>query len=81
MKVCRNALDERLPDNVKEFLKSRLEGERISSIVNLNESSNLSNINSKRQTLIEVNNDDRISNINNSNRNTNNNNDLFEEDN
>jgi hypothetical protein len=23
MKICRNALDERLPDNVKEYLKNR----------------------------------------------------------
>ena len=80
MKVCRNALDERLPDNVKEFLKNRIEGERVSSIVNLNESNNLSNINSQRQTLIESNKDDRISRINNSNR-ISNNNDLLEEDN
>ena len=84
MKVCRNALDERLPDNVKEYLKNRIEGERISSVINLNESSNLSNINninnSKRQTLIEINKDDRISRINNSNRNSNSN-DLLEEDN
>ena len=48
MRVCRNALNERLPDNVKEYLKNK----------NDNESD------------IQANNEERISNINNSNINS-----------
>ena len=42
MKEYGNALNERLPDNVKEYLKNRECGERISSLPNLNESNNIS---------------------------------------
>ena len=66
MRVCRNALNERLPDNVKEYLKNLEKGERISSIMNYNDNSNyLSDLESNRQTLIQANNDERVSNINN----------------
>ena len=68
MKVCRNALNERLPDNVKEYLARQNEGEIINTIINLNESnSNISNLNTNQETLIKSNNDERISKINNSN--------------
>jgi hypothetical protein len=81
MKVCRNALNERLPDNVKEYLKNMERGERISSLMNFNENSNyINDIESNRETLIQPNNDERISNINNS-RITKNKNLLEEEDN
>ena len=81
MKVCRNALNERLPDNVKEYLKNMERGERISSLMNFNENSNyINDIESNRETLIQPNNDERISNINNS-RITKNKNSLEEEDN
>ena len=60
MKVCRNSLDERLPDNVKEYLKHKDDEERINSISNFN-----------RETLLGLSNEERISNINNT-RNTNN---------
>ena len=67
MKVCRNALDERLPDNVKEYLKNKKDGERISKIVSfsntndiISEASNnditsISNINNSRKSLAKVN--------------------------
>ena len=68
MKVCRNALNERLPDNVKEYLRRQNEGERISTLINLNDSNNnISNLDTNRETLIKSNNDERISKINNSN--------------
>ena len=67
MRVCRNALNERLPDNVKEYLKNKNDGERISSLANFNESNSVSNNDSKRISLIQVNNEERVSNINNSN--------------
>ena len=54
MKVCRNSLDERLPDNVKEYLKHKDDEERINSISNFN-----------RETLLGLSNEERISNINN----------------
>ena len=80
MKVCRNALNERLPDNVKEYLKSREYGERISSLPNLNESNNISEYDNKKISLIQVNNNKRVSNINDS-KISSNNNDLLEEEN
>ena len=70
MKVCRNSLDERLPDNVKEYLKNKDNEERINSISNFNTS-----IDNNRETLLRLSNDERISNINttrNSNNTTNN---------
>ena len=57
MKVCRNALNERLPDHVKEYLNQKRE-ERNINYMNTNNNSN-------RETLIQLNNDERISNINN----------------
>ena len=65
MKVCRTALDERLPDNVKEYLKTKDNEERMNSI---------SGIDNNRETLL-LGNDEKISNINasrNSNNTTNN---------
>ena len=80
MKVCRNALDERLPDNVKEYLKNLKEGERISRIVEFNNNDSMSNINSARETLIQLSNNE-IKNINNTISTNNNNNEFLEEDN
>ena len=57
MKVCRNALNERLPDHVKEYLNQKRE-ERNINYMNTNNNSN-------RETLIQLNNEERISNINN----------------
>jgi len=65
MKVCRNALNERLPDHVKEYLQKKNGNEKISPISSLDDSNN------NRETLIKLNSDDRVSNINNT-RNTNN---------
>jgi len=79
MKVCRNALDERLPDNVKEYLKSLKEGERISRIAEFNSSDSKSNIDGSRETLIQLSHNG-ISNINNT-ISTNNRNESLEEDN
>ena len=82
MKVCRNALNERLPDNVKEYLKNLNEGQRISSIIDLNDvdsNNNINNVDSNRETLIKLNNDEKISNINNSK--VSNNKEFLEEDN
>ena len=81
MRVCRNALNERLPDNVKEYLKNKNDGERISSLANFNESNSVSNNDSKRISLIQVNNEERVSNINNSNISSKNKDLLEEEDN
>ena len=68
MKVCRNALDERLPENVKEFLKNKKDGEKINKIASFsNNDSTL--LNNKEKSI--------ISNINNSIKNTNTN-DLLE---
>ena len=66
MKVCRNSLDERLPDNVKEYLKIKDDEERNNSISNFNAS-----IDCNRETLLRISNSERISNINNT-RNSNN---------
>jgi uncharacterized paraquat-inducible protein A len=79
MKVCRIALNERLPDNVKEYLKNLKEGERISRIAEFNNNDSMSNINSARETLIQLNNNE-LNNINNT-ISSNNNNDFLEEDN
>ena len=74
-KVCRNALNERLPDNVKEYLKNKKNGERISTIANFSTSESMSN---NRETLIQLSNNE-ISNINKTM--SSNNNDFLEEDN
>ena len=51
--MCRNALNERLPDNVKEYLRmkkqSQNSGERISNISDINDFA------SSRDSLIEEN--------------------------
>ena len=62
MKVCRNALDERLPDNVKEYLKKKQSS--------FNESNNESKL------ALPANFDERISNINNTRTTISNNNDI-----
>ena len=56
LKVCRNALNERLPENVKEYLKTKKE-ERISRVSNINDFSS-------RTTLV---NESLNNNINNKN--------------
>jgi hypothetical protein len=57
LKVCRNALNERLPDNVKEYLRmkkqSQNSGERISNISDINDFA------SSRDSLIEENLDNK----------------------
>ena len=58
MKICRNALDERLPDHVKEYLQKKNNAGKISPITSFNE-----DIDNNRVTLL--NNSERISNINN----------------
>ena len=75
-KVCRNALDERLPDNVKEYLKNLKEGERISRIAEFNNSDSMSSNNSAKETLIQLNKNEINNTIS-----TNNNNEYLEEDN
>ena len=72
-KVCRNALNERLPDNVKEYLKNKKNGERISTIANF---SNNDSMNSNRETLIQLSKNE-INNINNTM--SSNNNDFLED--
>ena len=82
MRVCRNALKERLPEHVKEYLKNLRDGDRISSIASFSENNNISNYESKRESSSKLNIDEKISNINNSrNSNNSNKNDLLEEDN
>ena len=53
MKICRSALDERLPDNVKEYLKNKKKNgsarETLLSIDN-KELNDVNNINSSRIT-------------------------------
>ena len=55
MKVCRNALDERLPDHVKEYLQKKNNTNPITSFID--------DTDNNRETLL--NNSERISNINN----------------
>jgi hypothetical protein len=71
MKVCRNALDERLPDNVKDYLKKRKDGDKISKLISF--SNNTDNTNN--ETTLKMNNIEKsiVSNINNSARTTRNN--------
>jgi len=67
MKVCRNALDERLPDNVKEYLKNKKDGEKITKLISFSNNT----FDNDKDSLIKLNNDEIniISNIN-STRNT-----------
>jgi hypothetical protein len=72
MKVCRSALDERLPDNVKEYLRIRKDGDRITKLLSF--SNNTDNTNN--ETTLKMNNNIEksiVSNINNSARTTRNN--------
>ena len=59
LKVCRNALNERLPDHVKEFLKKKKNknnDDRVSNINDFNSSSNsLVNPNSNDKKNLEEN--------------------------
>ena len=64
MKVCRNSLNERLPDHVKEYLKNKYDEERTGSIF-IGSSTSLVNVDSNRETYNKINNDERVSNINN----------------
>ena len=69
MKVCRNALDERLPDNVKEYLRIRKDGDRITKLLSFSNN----NDNTNNETTLKMNNNIEksiISNINNSGRTT-----------
>ena len=52
LKVCRNALNERLPEHVKQFLKMKKKGGRTSNISDINDFS------SSRETLVRVPNDE-----------------------
>ena len=64
MKVCRNSLNERLPDHVKEYLKNKYDEERTGPIF-IGSSISLVNVDSNRETYNKINNDERVSNINN----------------
>ena len=72
MKVCRNALDERLPDNVKEYLKIKKDGDKMTKLLSF--SNNADNTNNETTLKMNKNNENSIvSNINNSARTTRNN--------
>ena len=55
-KICRNALDERLPDNVREYLENKKKQKKLGNIINEN--------NSGRETLIQLSNNEKNNNIN-----------------
>ena len=57
LKICRNVLNERLPEHVKEYLKMK-KGGRLSNVSNIND------FNSSRETLIRVPNDEEEENNN-----------------
>ena len=57
-KICRNALDERLPDNVREYLEIKKKQKKLGNIINEN--------NSGRETLIQLSNNEKNKNINDS---------------
>ncbi len=59
-----NSLNERLPDHVKEYLKNKYDEERTGSIF-IGSSTSLVNVDSNRETYNKINNDERVSNINN----------------
>ena len=71
MKVCRNSLNERLPDHVKEYLKNKYYEEKMGSLFN-GSSISLVSVDSNRETSNKMTNDQRVSNINNT-RNSNSN--------
>ena len=71
MKVCRNSLNERLPDHVKEYLKNKYYEEKMGSLFN-GSSISLVSVDSNRETSNKITNDQRVSNINNT-RNSNSN--------
>ena len=62
MKVCRNALNERLPDHVKEYIRAKKEGERISKIMDFSNRTTVDNLNDIRNTIskkaIDIENED-----------------------
>ena len=72
MKICRNALDERLPDKVKELLINEKDEEKINKLRSFNNTISDKNNNAERGTLLN-NENSLVSNINNSKRNTKNN--------
>ena len=72
MKICRNALDERLPDKVKELLINEKDEEKNNIIISLNNNISDKDNNAERETLLN-NENSIVSNINNSKRNTKNN--------
>ena len=74
MRVCRNALKERLPEHVKEYLKNLRYGGRIISLSSFSEN----NFENNRDSPLQLNINQKISNINNSK--SSNNTDLLEED-
>ena len=61
MKVCRNSLNERLPDHVKEYLKNKFDDDSIFD----SSSVSLVSVDTNRETCNKSNNDERVSNINN----------------
>ena len=72
MKICRNVLDERLPDKVKELLINEKDEEKINKLRSFNNTISYKNNNAERGTLLN-NENSLVSNINNSKRNTKNN--------
>ena len=67
MKICRNALDERLPDNVKEYLKNKKgHNSARETLISLNKSENneINNINNSISTNNNINNTRSMSNKN-----------------
>ena len=63
MRVCRNALKERMPQHVKEYLKNLADGGRAESISNFNE---YENNEKKKDVFNELNSNEKISRINDS---------------
>ena len=64
MKVCRNALDERLPDNVKEFLKNKKDGEKINKIASFSNNDSTFFNNNEKSIISNINNSIRKTNTN-----------------
>jgi hypothetical protein len=61
MKVCRNSLNERLPDHVKEYLKNKFDDDFIFD----GSSVSLVSVDTNKEICNRSNNDERVSNINN----------------
>ena len=59
LKVCRNALNERLPDHVKEFLKKKKNKNNDDRISNISNMDNINDFNSSSNTLISENSNDK----------------------